>query len=197
MQAARVRLRSLDGEAFWFDPGAFCLEFALTGGEGHRAAYETLHSAGDLRRWIEARFGVEVERVTAADLAEARRVREAIWQLADARIVRRATPAAAAGALNRAAARPPLSPRIDGAGARVWARPVTPGQVLSTVARDAVELFTGPMADRVRRCAGNDCLLTFVDTSRPGRRRWCSMERCGNRAKVRAFRNRQQKGEAP
>jgi predicted RNA-binding Zn ribbon-like protein len=53
------------------------------------------------------------------------------------------------------------------------------------------------MADRVRRCAGNDCLLTFVDTSRPGRRRWCSMERCGNRAKVRAFRNRQQKEEAP
>lgn len=197
MQAVRVRLRSLDGEAFWFDPGAFCLEFALTGGEGYRAAYETLHSAGDLRRWIEARFGVEVERVTAADLAEARRVREAIWQLADARIMRRAAPAAAAGALNRAAARPPPAPRIDGAGARAWARPVTPGQVLSTVARDAVELFTGPMADRVRRCAGNDCLLVFVDTSRPGRRRWCSMERCGNRAKVRAFRNRQQKEEAP
>uniref|UniRef100_UPI0028119726 CGNR zinc finger domain-containing protein n=1 Tax=Streptomyces sp. TaxID=1931 RepID=UPI0028119726 len=25
---------------------------------------------------------------------------------------------------------------------------------------------------------------------RPGRRRWCSMERCGNRHKVRAYRSR-------
>jgi predicted RNA-binding Zn ribbon-like protein len=185
-----MRLRALDGQSFWFDPGAFCLEFALTGGEGYRAVDEALHAPADLRHWAEARFGVEVEPVGGADLAEAKRVREAIWQLADARLLGRAAPAAAADELNRSAARPPLAPRIDPAGAKAWARPVRAGQVLSTVARDAVELFTGPMAHRIRRCAGSDCQLVFVDTSRPGRRRWCSMERCGNRAKVRAFRDR-------
>lgn len=38
--------------------------------------------------------------------------------------------------------------------------------------------------ERVRRCAGRDCVLVFLDTSRNGRRRWCSMETCGARAKA-------------
>jgi predicted RNA-binding Zn ribbon-like protein len=41
-------------------------------------------------------------------------------------------------------------------------------------------------AGRIRQCAAHNCYLTFLDTSRPDSRRWCSMERCGNRAKVRA-----------
>lgn len=39
-------------------------------------------------------------------------------------------------------------------------------------------------ADRLRRCAHADCVLWFLDTSKSGRRRWCSMERCGNRTKA-------------
>jgi predicted RNA-binding Zn ribbon-like protein len=39
-------------------------------------------------------------------------------------------------------------------------------------------------------CAGERCHLIYADTSRPGRRRWCSMEHCGNRHKVRALRAR-------
>ncbi|NEE48667.1 CGNR zinc finger domain-containing protein, partial [Streptomyces sp. SID8455] len=42
----------------------------------------------------------------------------------------------------------------------------------------------------IRTCGADDCRLLFVDTSRPGKRRWCSMERCGNRHKVRAHRAR-------
>lgn len=61
---------------------------------------------------------------------------------------------------------------------------------MATVARDAVELLTGPFVHRIRTCAAVDCHLVYVDTSRPGRRRWCSMEHCGNRHKVRALRAR-------
>jgi predicted RNA-binding Zn ribbon-like protein len=39
--------------------------------------------------------------------------------------------------------------------------------------------------DRVRRCAGHECLLAFYDSSQSGRRQWCSMAICGNRAKAR------------
>ncbi|MGC4762555.1 CGNR zinc finger domain-containing protein [Micromonospora sp. DT46] len=53
-----------------------------------------------------------------------------------------------------------------------------------------MDLFTGPYRDRIRECATHDCYLVFVDTSRPGRRRWCAMERCGNRHKVRSLRAR-------
>ncbi|HMG29490.1 MAG TPA: CGNR zinc finger domain-containing protein [Jiangellaceae bacterium] len=43
----------------------------------------------------------------------------------------------------------------------------------------------------MRRCAGLDCPLIFVDTSRPGSRRRCSTQRCGHRAKVHVFRHRE------
>lgn len=39
-------------------------------------------------------------------------------------------------------------------------------------------------------CPAGDCLWGFYDTSRNHSRRWCSMEVCGNRNKVRAFRGR-------
>ncbi|MEZ0064090.1 putative RNA-binding Zn ribbon-like protein [Streptacidiphilus sp. MAP12-20] len=43
-------------------------------------------------------------------------------------------------------------------------------------------LARGP--ERIRECAHERCLLTFFDTSQNGRRRWCSMSECGNRAKA-------------
>ncbi|WP_031259162.1 CGNR zinc finger domain-containing protein, partial [Curtobacterium flaccumfaciens] len=67
------------------------------------------------------------------------------------------------------------------------------------VARDAVALFTEVGFDdveadgrptRLSRCSAEDCGLVFYDSSRGGTRRWCSMQRCGNRAKVRAHRAR-------
>ena len=99
--------------------------------------------------------------------------------------------------INEVAARPPMAPRIEGTETRAWAEPASPGQVLSTLARDAIELLTGPLSGRIRRCASKTCSLIFADASRPGRRRWCAMERCGNRAKVGTFRHRLQQEESP
>lgn len=45
--------------------------------------------------------------------------------------------------------------------------------------------------ERVRKCANPECLLWFLDVSKNGSRRWCSMETCGNRAKVGRFHQRQ------
>ena len=42
----------------------------------------------------------------------------------------------------------------------------------------------------VRNCEGPTCTLFFLDTSKNHKRRWCSMEVCGNRAKAAAFRKR-------
>jgi predicted RNA-binding Zn ribbon-like protein len=61
-------------------------------------------------------------------------------------------------------------------------------EALWQLALDAIDLFTGPLRQRVRTCAAEDCELLFVDASRPGRRRWCSMARCGSRAKMRRYR---------
>jgi predicted RNA-binding Zn ribbon-like protein len=92
--------------------------------------------------------------------------------------------------INAAAAHPALVPSL-GADARLrWAGTPTGTQLLSTVARDAINLLTGPLSHRVRTCAADNCSLVYVDTSRPGSRRWCSMDRCGNRHKVRTLRAR-------
>jgi predicted RNA-binding Zn ribbon-like protein len=51
-------------------------------------------------------------------------------------------------------------------------------------AQNLLELLrAGP--DRIRRCANHQCVLHFYDASRGGRRQWCSMAACGNRAKAR------------
>jgi predicted RNA-binding Zn ribbon-like protein len=43
---------------------------------------------------------------------------------------------------------------------------------------------------RLKICPADDCQWAFYDTSRNRSKRWCSMEVCGNRSKVRAFRGR-------
>lgn len=71
------------------------------------------------------------------------------------------------------------------------------GAFLATLARHAVELFGGPQAGRIRQCASQTCTLFFVDTSRSGDRRWCSMSGCGNNAKVAEFRRRKRAAPEP
>ena len=53
------------------------------------------------------------------------------------------------------------------------------------IAASAVHLLTSENIERIRRCAGEHCDWLFIDTSRNHLRRWCSMDECGNRAKMR------------
>jgi predicted RNA-binding Zn ribbon-like protein len=57
---------------------------------------------------------------------------------------------------------------------------------LVPIARDIAGLLATPNAP-VRHCAGAGCVRHFYDDSRTGRRRWCEMAICGNRAKAAAF----------
>jgi predicted RNA-binding Zn ribbon-like protein len=63
------------------------------------------------------------------------------------------------------------------------------------IGQSVISLLTDPKElDMVRECPASDCGYLFRDTSH-GRRRWCSMKSCGNRAKVQRFREKQ-KSEA-
>ncbi|MBX9737301.1 MAG: CGNR zinc finger domain-containing protein [Phycisphaerales bacterium] len=72
---------------------------------------------------------------------------------------------------------------------------ITPAQLLALIARSAAELFATANPSRVRPCANDACILWFHDTSKGGTRRWCSMEGCGNRAKVAAHAQRERSTE--
>jgi predicted RNA-binding Zn ribbon-like protein len=192
-------LRGFGGTTYAFDAGAVSLQFVATGGEAERAVFETLHTPADLGRWLAASPLAVTVAPTADDLAAAKRLREALWEIAwrRARFGPHANaPATYVRTVNAAAAASPLVPALDEADSRRagWASPATTAAALSTLARDAVDLFAGPRADRIRQCEGGTCRLVFVDTSRPGRRRWCSMQRCGNLHKQRALRERLREG---
>src|SRR5215207_8088284 len=78
---------------------------------------------------------------------------------------------------------------LPGSDAYAWSWEGTPddlGRPLWPVARSAVALLTGGDLRRVKECPGaGDCGWLFYDTSRNGARRWCSMEGCGSRVKMR------------
>lgn len=181
------------GGSFWFDAGAVCLDFAHTGGEGRYAVFESLHEPADLGEWLAAPplAVVVTVPVSAGELTAAKKLRQAIWKVAHDRAAGRALTPGAIATINLAAAPAPLLPALaaDGTTAE-WAPPVRAEQALSTLAREMIELLSGPLAERIHECASDNCPLVFVDSSRPGARRWCSMERCGNRHKLRALRSR-------
>lgn len=57
--------------------------------------------------------------------------------------------------------------------------------LLAPLADSAAALFSEVSRGRVRKCG--QCVLHFLDTSKKGTRRWCSMQFCGNRVKVAAY----------
>jgi predicted RNA-binding Zn ribbon-like protein len=63
---------------------------------------------------------------------------------------------------------------------------------LHSVLWSAADLLVSGQAVRVRRCQDPRCGWLFLDTSRNHRRRWCAMDECGNRAKVRRHYQRRQ-----
>lgn len=62
--------------------------------------------------------------------------------------------------------------------------------LLGPVLSSAIRLMRPSLRPRLRRCADARCTRLFLDKSKNGTRLWCSMDTCGSRAKVRAFRLR-------
>ncbi|WP_419998064.1 CGNR zinc finger domain-containing protein [Streptomyces boninensis] len=185
-------------EWIW-DGGRVCLDFVNTLRDRKQTARETLAGPADLERWLgEGELLVREARVAASagDLAEARRLREAVDRCVRA-VAGGGLPESADLALvNDAAARAPrraVRAVVDG-GRLVASAPVRTAEdvagALGLVARDAVELLLAAEVRRVRVCGSDTCGLRYVDRSPAGNRRWCSMARCGNRTKVRAHAER-------
>lgn len=155
---------------------------------------DLLASPQDLVRWlVAAALLPERAEATKADLQGARELREALYRLVQARIHQAAFEASDLAIVNRWAAVPQPVPQLGTLGLAWIGTGVRAS--LAVVARDGVELLGGPLAGRVRACANPGCAILFVDTSRSGRRRWCSMSACGNKAKVGAFRRRKLSGQ--
>jgi predicted RNA-binding Zn ribbon-like protein len=146
----------------------------------------------DLGVWLAAAGLPTPHHVTSRDLRELRDLREAIHRAATDVIDGSAIREADRSLLNRWAEHPAPFPTLTDDGTQ---RVVSPAgkemaAALSAIARDAIELLGAVPDGRLRRCAGPRCSLLFHDDSRPGSRRWCSTERCGNKVNTKAYRQR-------
>jgi predicted RNA-binding Zn ribbon-like protein len=171
--------------------GSLALDLVATVADRPGSHRERLHTPSDLDRWLIEAELVRTPAASAEELDQARALREAVWSLVE-RSLADGTPRPADRRLvNEWAARRPPVPQLGAGWSSTPGNRSDVGTALSAVARDAVDLLAGPDRMRIRRCGR--CTLHFVDRSRPGNRRWCSMELCGNRSKAEAFRERQKR----
>jgi predicted RNA-binding Zn ribbon-like protein len=63
-------------------------------------------------------------------------------------------------------------------------------QYLAPIAEAIADLLANGDFALVRHCEGEKCVLWFYDRTKGHRRRWCTAEGCGTRARVAAFRAR-------
>jgi len=105
----------------------------------------------------------------------------------------RAPGAAEVMALNERLARARLHRRFSVRPGRIsviWDEPLEPDRLLWELAAVVDNLLLQHKPGRFRKCAASDCGTLFLDVSKTGGRRWCSMANCGNRNKVQRFRAR-------
>jgi predicted RNA-binding Zn ribbon-like protein len=173
---------------FRFGLGHVTLDFlaSLGGPAGRRI--ERLAGPRDLDRWITEAGIAAAPCASGQQLDDARELREAIRRILDCARDRGRPGAPDLRLVNEWARRPVAAPQIGPGLARVSVGPDPVTGALAHIARESVDFVTGPELARVRTCAG--CTLLFLDRSRPGTRRWCSMERCGNRNKTAHYRQK-------
>jgi predicted RNA-binding Zn ribbon-like protein len=173
---------------FRFGLGHVTLDFLATLGGRPGSRIERLAVPRDLSRWI-AEAGIAAAPGASSELLDhARALREAIRRVLDCAREGGRPSASDLRLVNEWARSPVAAPQIGPDLARVSVGPDPVTGALAHIARESVEFVTGPELARVRTCAG--CTLLFIDRSRPGTRRWCSMERCGNRSKTAHYRQK-------
>ena len=177
---------------------------------------DALHDFESMMWWFEAATVLDGERAVGmrrrareqpsgatAALVDARRVRAALRALAEggagaaaAEQVRRN----ALGEINRVLGRSAGTRRVERRADGTYARAFVPvgdafaGLMIPIVESAADALILGELP-RVRRCADARCERVFYDETKNGRRRWCDMSTCGNRAKAARHRQRMRRGD--
>ncbi|HSE75955.1 MAG TPA: ABATE domain-containing protein [Dongiaceae bacterium] len=196
--------------------GRACLDFINTSsGRGSDHHKENLKSYFDLLAWahhagiLTAGDTLELVARARARPAAAHRafsralaLREALHAIFAATIQRAPVPAPAVAAFNGFMAKTARAERFEPAsGGFGWgwsaAQPTGLDRTLWPIVRTAVELLADGPLDRLKACGGGSaCGWIFLDQTRNGRRRWCEMEVCGSRAKMRRYRGRLAKSRA-
>lgn len=185
---------SVARSALRFDAGSLALNLVATMARRGGRPVERLADGHRLRSWCTGVGLSPVGDVDAGSLVPLRQLREAIHDVMSATIHARAPRTESVTTVNEAARHhPPTFALAIGDGGRCGvARPVlTVQDALALIARDAIAtLADEDQRLRLQECAAEDCRMLFLLAPGGRARRWCSMSRCGNRAKAATHRAR-------
>lgn len=158
-----------------------CIDFANTQfWRGSPAPTERLGTLADLAAWCRAEGLGE-----PPDFGVAIALREAIYRIFAAASAGSGAAPEDLALLNRELRAAPARTRLAQVGGGwVWDVGSLGATPLAPVAWSAADLLVGPLLGRIRLCANEKCRWLFLDESKSGNRRWCSMSACGNRAKA-------------
>ena len=207
-----------------FIGGRVCLDFVNTvgarvSGQGDKrfrnyadsVLRDKLNNYQDLLTWSQlaglatkhevhrlGRFAERHPRHAARTLTRAKRLREALYRIFKSLLEDWPLDDADVDLLRQELSIAKTHERLRRSGARfAWAWEQSEDALdgaLWRVSQSAADLLSSPDGGRLSQCSGDECGWMFLDTSRTRRRRWCDMKDCGNRAKVRRFRRRQEQG---
>lgn len=176
-----------------FLAGRIALDFCNSLSPARRVSlHDRMQTPADFAAWTR-RAGIAIGRAPRPQaLARLRRLRAALIAIfhavTDRRAPRQSDLALLNAELSEARAAERLVSAADGY-AMEDAAPDAVARLRHRIARDAGDLLTGDVR-RVKRCPGHDCLWLFHDDSKNLSRRWCAMDDCGTRSKVRRYRAR-------
>jgi predicted RNA-binding Zn ribbon-like protein len=195
--------------------GSLALDFTNTSsGRGSPRHQEHLRDFETLLQWVEhahvatpqdcrvmrEQAARQPERA-AATFARALAVRELIWRIGGALADRREIAQALRDELVEAHARSLAFAEIKSRDeAFIWAWDPSrdlEAAILGPITLSALSLLMEKDLSRTKRCEGKECGWLFFDATKNKSRRWCEMRVCGNRAKVRAARQRKRILETP
>lgn len=129
----------------------------------------------------------------SADLDRTRAVRAALRDVVDSVVLEREPGVGSIRLVNEVLdLRPRQQLELEGGAVRIGHRHVASpaSEALVPIAEAIVDELASGRPDRFRICANDRCQWTFYDASPTGRRRWCDMSTCGNRAKAARHRAR-------
>ncbi len=188
---ATAAVTGQDGDVeFEFVSDRPVLDFVATVAERGSSDVDKLTSAADLRNWI-VQSGVlhRMPRLEPAGLLRAKQFREVCFRVISALINDGPIRPSDRSALNQMAQQP--RPELQLNSRNTVERKGTLDSALAALAVDLLGLIASDDVRRLHWCADPACTRPFIDRSRGGRRRWCGMRGCGDRAKAAAYRARQ------
>jgi len=178
---------------FSFHRGSLALDFVGT--LGPRASAQPLERLPDAKAfelWLREAGLLDASHragLRAEDVSRAIEVREAIARVGNTLVDAGSPRANDIATINTAATGMALGvPFLNSDLSEGWKSSDPLGFALGRIASDAITIF-GPERSRLSRCQGT-CGTLVLSRARNEPRRWCSMEACGNRAKVAAHRAR-------